>query len=78
MNQIKGFRMETIGSALYTSLAFLNHSCNSNTIKYFQGDRVFLLATRPIKVGVIITSSVGRRNCSQLCTVIHNCGLKLS
>jgi hypothetical protein len=62
--------METIGSALYTSLAFLNHSCNSNTIKYFQGDRVFLLATRPIKVGVLITRSEY--------IVIYNCGEKVS
>ena len=45
------FRMESIGSALYTSLAFLNHSCDPNTIKYFIGDTVYLVAGRPILQG---------------------------
>ena len=30
-------------SAVYTNMAFLNHSCNSNTIKYFDGAKVSLV-----------------------------------
>jgi len=53
------FRMESIGSALYTSLAFLNHSCDPNTIKYFVGNTVFLVASRPILQGEEVTDNYG-------------------
>ena len=53
------FRMESIGSALYTSLAFLNHSCDPNTIKYFVGNTVFLVASRPIQQGEEVTDNYG-------------------
>ena len=32
----ESFSMEPIGSAIYASFAFLNHSCNPNTIKYWE------------------------------------------
>ena len=51
--------MEAVGTALYTSMAFLNHSCDTNTIKYFEGDRLVLVATRPILRGQEITDNYG-------------------
>ena len=35
----ESFSMESIGSAIYASFAFLNHSCNPNTIKYWEVSR---------------------------------------
>ena len=51
--------MEPIGSAIYTSMAFLNHSCNPNTIKYWDGKRMVLMATRPIRKGDEVTDNYG-------------------
>lgn len=52
-------RMETVGTALYSSMAFLNHSCDPNTVKYFEGDRLVLVALRPIRVGEEVTDNYG-------------------
>jgi len=53
------FSMESIGCAIYTSMAFLNHSCNPNTIKYWEGDRIILVASQPIRKGDEITDNYG-------------------
>ena len=51
--------MEPIGSGVYTNTAFLNHSCDPNTIKYFEADRLVLVASRPIIPGQQITENYG-------------------
>ena len=53
------FSMESIGCAIYTSMAFLNHSCNPNTIKYWEGDRIVLVASQPIRKGEEVTDNYG-------------------
>ena len=55
----EGFCMEPIGSAIYNSMAFLNHSCNPNTIKYWEGTRMVLVASQPIKKGDEVTDNYG-------------------
>ena len=74
------FSMEPIGSALYASIAFLNHSCNPNTIKYWEGDRMVLVASQPIRRGQEVADNYGmhflsssrtfRRNWLQVDTII--------
>ena len=51
--------MEPIGSAIYNSMAFLNHSCNPNTIKYWEGKRMVLVACQPIRNGEEVTDNYG-------------------
>ena len=51
--------MEPVGSAIYTSMAFLNHSCNPNTIKYWEGDRIVVVACQPIRKGKEVTDNYG-------------------
>ena len=53
------FSMESMGSALYASIAFLNHSCNPNTIKYWEGDRMVLVASQPIRQGEEVSDNYG-------------------
>ena len=53
------FSMESVGSAIYTSMAFLNHSCFPNTIKYWEGDRIVLVASQDIKPGDEVTDNYG-------------------
>ena len=53
------FCMEAVGTAIYANMAFLNHSCDPNTIKYFEGSRVVLVATRPIVKGEEVTDNYG-------------------
>merc|ERR1719369_767594 len=53
------FAMEPLGSAIYTSMAFLNHSCNPNTIKYWEGDRMVVMACQPVKKGEEVTDNYG-------------------
>jgi len=55
----EGFSMEPVGSAIYTSMAFLNHSCNPNTIKYWEGDRIVVVACQPIRKGKEVTDNYG-------------------
>ena len=53
------FSMEPIGSALYSSIAFFNHSCNPNTIKYWEGDRIVVVASQPIRRGQEVSDNYG-------------------
>merc|ERR1711892_246465 len=55
----EGFSMEPIGSAIYNSMAFLNHSCNPNTIKYWEGRRMVLVACQLIRKGQEVTDNYG-------------------
>ena len=53
--------LEGIGAALYPTLALLNHSCNSNTIRIFthNSSQAILVAVRKIKEGEEVTESYG-------------------
>lgn len=53
------FSMESIGCGIYSSMAFLNHSCNPNTIKYWEGDRMVLVASRTIEAGEEVADNYG-------------------
>jgi len=56
----EGFRMEGVGSALHVSLAScLNHSCNPNTIKYWEGNQLVVVASQPIRKGEEVTDNYG-------------------
>ena len=51
--------MESIGNAIYSSFAFLNHSCNPNTVKYWEGDRMVVVASQVIRRGQEVTDNYG-------------------
>ena len=55
----ESFSMESIGNAIYSSFAFLNHSCNPNTIKYWEGDRMVVVASQAIRRGQEVTDNYG-------------------
>ena len=55
----ESFSMESIGNAIYSSFAFLNHSCNPNTIKYWEGDRMVVVASQVIRKGQEVTDNYG-------------------
>ena len=38
--------LQGIGSAIYPVLPLLNHSCDSNTVRVYVGNKVMLIATR--------------------------------
>ena len=55
----ESFSMESIGNAVYSSAAFLNHSCNPNTVKYWEGARMVLVACQPVRRGAEVTDNYG-------------------
>lgn len=55
----ESFSMESIGNAVYSSAAFLNHSCNPNTVKYWEGARMVLVASQPVRRGAEVTDNYG-------------------
>ena len=55
----ESFSMESIGNAIYSSFAFLNHSCNPNTVKYWEGDRMVVVASQTIRRGQEVTDNYG-------------------
>ena len=59
LKQGDSFSMESIGCGIYSSMAFLNHSCNPNTIKYWEGDRMVLVASHTIYPGQEVTDNYG-------------------
>ena len=42
-----------IGTAVYPTLALLNHSCDPNITKYFDGRTVVVVAGKAISKGII-------------------------
>ena len=68
----ESFSMEPIGSAIYASFAFLNHSCNPNTIKYWEGDRMVLVASQPIRRGEEVSDNYGQHFLTSSRTIRRN------
>ena len=54
-----------MGSAVYPGLALLNHSCEPNTVKYWEGGRMVLLACQPVRPGEELTENYGPHFASQ-------------
>lgn len=52
-------KIKTIGGAIFPVLAFFNHSCGPNTVRYYDGTTVHLVATKPIAVGEQIYENYG-------------------
>ncbi|XP_076056655.1 protein-lysine N-methyltransferase SMYD4-like isoform X3 [Oratosquilla oratoria] len=50
---------ESLGAAIYPTLALFNHSCHSAMIRYFSGTRVITRAVRPISKGTLIPENYG-------------------
>ncbi|CAL4136244.1 unnamed protein product [Meganyctiphanes norvegica] len=51
---------ETIGAALYPSLALFNHSCHGAQVRYFSGNKVITKAYRKLKKGEMIPENYGQ------------------
>ena len=47
----KSWNTARIGTGIYPALALLNHSCNPNILKYFNGSTVVAVASRTIFKG---------------------------
>ena len=51
--------LEVVGSALFPTLALINHSCKPNTVRFNQGCRVVVIAAEDIPKGTEISDSYG-------------------
>merc|ERR1739842_193964 len=58
--QIDEAHNESIGAALYPSLALFNHSCHGGQVRYFSGNKVITKAYRVIKKGEMIPEKYGQ------------------
>ena len=43
----------SLATAIYPTLALLNHSCDPNIAKYFDGKTVFVVAAKKISKGML-------------------------
>lgn len=48
-----------IGAALYSTLAYFNHSCNPSIVRYFKNTAVHVTSIRGIKSGEMISENYG-------------------
>ena len=54
---IDPFKWARMGSAIYPTLALVNHSCDSNCIRVFIDKRAALITTRVVTAGEELTES---------------------
>ena len=54
---IDPFKWARMGSAIYPTLALVNHSCDSNCIRVFIDKRAALITTRVVTAGEELTKS---------------------
>ena len=51
--------LSAVGSAVYRATVLINHSCCPNTIKYYHGGKMILVAREHISAGREITNNYG-------------------
>merc|ERR1711974_218711 len=51
--------LSVVGSAVYSDLALMNHSCAANTTRFYQDGRAVLVAKRDIKAGEEVSLTYG-------------------
>ncbi|XP_050719554.1 SET and MYND domain-containing protein 4-like isoform X4 [Eriocheir sinensis] len=55
-----GAKNETLGAAIYPTLALFNHSCHSAQVRYFSGNQVITKAIRNLRKGDIVPENYGQ------------------
>ncbi|KAG0713717.1 SET and MYND domain-containing protein 4 [Chionoecetes opilio] len=55
-----GAKNESMGAAIYPTLALFNHSCHSAQCRYFSGNQVITKAVRTISKGEIVPENYGQ------------------
>ncbi|XP_042864384.1 SET and MYND domain-containing protein 4-like isoform X2 [Penaeus japonicus] len=62
---LNGAKNETIGAAIYPTLALFNHSCHGAQVRYFSGNSVITKAIRHIAKGEIVPENYGQHYASR-------------
>lgn len=50
-------RTRIVGTAIYPTMALLNHSCDNNIYKYFVGNKIIVLASKVISILILLKST---------------------